>query len=329
MSASKDSETGHVRDKRNGKWWWCHNVVIDQYGPALGPHGIAVYVALCRYANDDGACWPSIATIGRDTGMSPNRVRRSLSDLERAGLISIMHRPDEQTKLHQTSIYTLLEVDESTSRDEVLHHVKGGTSPREVGVLHHVKGGTSPREAKEDSGKKTQLEKDSGKRVAAPAAPPPPPEPVRFEDIPAAPPEVRKAAKDPTPQQALVAALSEATGMDTRLNGSRLGKAAAQLARVEATPDLIRQHYGPGGWWYTSDWRGQKGEFPRPEQVIETWGQWTRPAPTPNGNGHARAAPMTRHERNLRVLEEHERRSNGGDAPPPPGTVEGRVIRYG
>jgi hypothetical protein len=132
-----------------------------------------------------------------------------------------------------------------------------------------------------------------------------------------------------TPQQAIVGALSEVTGMDARLNGSRLGKAASQLARVEATPDLIRQHYGPGGWWYTHDWRGQKGEFPRPEQVIETWGQWTRPAPTPNGNGHPRAAPMTRHERNLRVLEEHERRSNGGDVPPPTGTVEGRVIRYG
>ena len=71
--------------------------------------------------------------------------------------------------------------------------------------------------------------------------------------------------------------------MDTRLNGSRLGKAAAQLARVEATADLIRQHYGPGGWWYSHDWRGQKGEFPRPEQVIETWGQWARPAPVANG----------------------------------------------
>ena len=101
---------------------------------------------------------------------------------------------------------------------------------------------------------------------------------------PEPPPAIQETTrKEPTPQQALVAALSEATGMDTRLNGSRLGKAAAQLARVEATPDLIRQHYGPGGWWYTSDWRGQKGEFPRPEQVIETWGQWTRAAPVANG----------------------------------------------
>ena len=61
-------------------------------------------------------------------------------------------------------------------------------------------------------------------------------------------------------------------------------KAAAQLARVEATADLVRQHYGPGGWWYQCDWRGQKGEFPRPEQVIETWGQWERAAP-PAVNG--------------------------------------------
>jgi hypothetical protein len=106
------------------------------------------------------------------------------------------------------------------------------------------------------------------------------------------------------------------------------GQAKQHFQKGHHVPVLLDK-YQPGGWWYTHDWRGQKGEFPRPEQVIETWGQWTRPAPTPNGNGHPRAAPMTRHERNLRVLEEHERRSNGGDVPPPTGTVEGRVIRYG
>ena len=310
MGSSKDSATGHVRDKRNGKWWWCHNVVIDHYGPALGPHGIAVYVALCRYANDDGACWPSIATIGRDTGMSPNRVRRSLSDLERAGLISIMHRPNEQTKLHQTSIYTLLEVDESTSRDEVLHHVKGGTSPREVGVLHDVKGGTSPREAKEDSKKKTQLEKDPVKKVAAPAAPPPPPPPAPSEPKTApqaaSPKKTGRAAQE-TPEEtayyrACVPVMARAAELDLKVDGvwAQCQKALRALyhAEVRPTPDLIeREFVRRDGYWYTQFWKGRdKNEPPEPHDFPGNWKRamtWRDKPPLAlvNGKAQPRAAP--------------------------------------
>jgi hypothetical protein len=294
MSARREPEAGHVRDKRNGKWWWCHNAVIDQYGPELGPHGLAVYAALCRYANDEGACWPSVSTIGHDTGMSPNRVRRSLADLERCNLISIERRADGEVNL--TSIYTLLDVEDATTTRSTTSPQAVPTSPREAPLLHGVKEGTSPREAKEDSKKKTQLEQDSGKRRAASAAPPPLPEPVQFEDIPAAPPKARKTASEPTPQQALVGALAETTGMDPRLNGPRLGRVASKLARVEATPELIQRHYGPGGWWYTYDWRGKQGEFPRPEQVIETWGQWDRAAPLTNGKPNGRPVSKAREE---------------------------------
>lgn len=155
------NEPGRVQDRRNGRWWWCHHAIIDNYGETLGPYGLAVYAALCRYANTDGACWPSIATLAKRLGMSPNRVRKSLSILETLGLISVEYRKTEDD-VNLTSVYTLLEVP--------LHPVKEGTSPGEVRVLHPVKGGTSPGEAKQDSGKKTYFEQEPEKKSVAPTA---------------------------------------------------------------------------------------------------------------------------------------------------------------
>lgn len=39
--------------------------------------------------------WPSIATIGRDIGESPSAVKRALSKLVKAGLVTVVHRQDE------------------------------------------------------------------------------------------------------------------------------------------------------------------------------------------------------------------------------------------
>jgi hypothetical protein len=158
--------------------------------------------------------------------------------------------------------------------------------------------------------------------VAANAAPPSADEPVDEIRQPSkpkpkpSPPSKPKAdaPKEPTAQQEMVGALADVTGMDTRLNGSRLGKVAAQLSRVGATPDDLRANYGPGAWWYRADWRGQKGEFPRPEQVLETWGQWARAAP--QVNGHARAAPTSKTDRNRALLDQAMRETMGDELPP-------------
>lgn len=44
------------------------------------------------------------------------------------------------------------------------------------------------------------------------------------------------------------------------------------LRKAGATPELLDAF---SEWWYTHDWRGKKKEPPRPEQVRETWGQYT------------------------------------------------------
>lgn len=213
---------------------------------------------------------------------SEDTIQRTFKSLEKKGMLitgKLSNNPYDQRKWYSIDYDALDQLNLRSSITATCVDALPQNAPMDDSKMrssHHRKMRSSITE------NKTPTETTSREAEAASAPPPP------VEDTSIQKPEPTQAIqettrKEPTPQQALVAALSEATGMDTRLNGSRLGKAAAQLARVEATPDLIRQHYGPGGWWYTSDWRGQKGEFPRPEQVIETWGQWTRAAPVANG----------------------------------------------
>lgn len=46
-----------------------------------------VMLALADCANDDGECWPSVATLSRKTGAAERTVQRSLRSLEQAGLL--------------------------------------------------------------------------------------------------------------------------------------------------------------------------------------------------------------------------------------------------
>ena len=64
--------------------------------------------------------------------------------------------------------------------------------------------------------------------------------------------------------------------MDLSLNRGVLFKEAKLLSVAGATPELIKQHYNgdSNAFWNKVDWRGQKGQRPRPANVRETWGQW-------------------------------------------------------
>jgi hypothetical protein len=50
--------------------------------------------------------------------------------------------------------------------------------------------------------------------------------------------------------------------MDKKLNYGRLALEAKELHLAGYTAEQIRQAYGSGGKWFTTDWRGRKGELP-------------------------------------------------------------------
>ena len=52
----------------------------------------------------------------------------------------------------------------------------------------------------------------------------------------------------------------------------QLGQSSKILReRLEATPEQIRNF---ARWWYKNDWRGQRGQLPKPAQVRECWGRY-------------------------------------------------------
>jgi len=124
---SQNSDTFVVRDRRPG-FLRVYNDLYDNYGAQLGPYGLAVYVALCRYANQDSECWPSFATIAKGTGMSRRKVIYEIQKLERLGIIAV------ERILRKPSTFILLDT----------------SAPHALGVVHHMHQG-SAQDAPEQS----------------------------------------------------------------------------------------------------------------------------------------------------------------------------------
>lgn len=98
-----------VQDRRKRGHFEIDNILLDAYGKLLGPHAIAVYAALARFANKDEECWPSRRAISERTGVSPAQVTRELSKLAAYSLIA--STPQYNERGDQTSnLYMLLDI---------------------------------------------------------------------------------------------------------------------------------------------------------------------------------------------------------------------------
>ena len=92
-------------------------------------------------------------------------------------------------------------------------------------------------------------------------------------------PTLQKNAKEPESSLYLLAmALSEVSGLSFEANKERIFREAKLLSKdPNATPERIRADYGPGGSWYSCDWRGKKGQAPTLEQARSTFGTLNLP----------------------------------------------------
>jgi len=83
--------------------------------------------------------------------------------------------------------------------------------------------------------------------------------------------DIEPAKRSKTGFYAIAEALAEVTGMSMAINEKALLKEARALQRDErVTPELIRIKYGPGGPWYSQDWRGRKGQRPGLYEIRST-----------------------------------------------------------
>lgn len=111
-----------VRDRRGGHWSWFHHAVIDDYGPTLGPYGIAVYICLCRHTDRAECTFVGQRTIATEIGAGRTSVNQAVAKLRELGLIDVEDRTDEHGRT--TSTYTLLEPPLFTERTAVTPHGK-------------------------------------------------------------------------------------------------------------------------------------------------------------------------------------------------------------
>jgi len=92
-----------------------------------------------------------------------------------------------------------------------------------------------------------------------------------------------------------------------KTSAGQLNKFAAELRVVGATPEQLLA-FGP--WWYANDWRGKKGQPPKPANVVQEWTHFLNGDSKPTGAPAAKrlAKPMMTSEE---VRSEFERLNPG------------------
>lgn len=97
-----------IRDTRDPGWFWADNVLIDRYAKEIGPIGVAVYMALARFADRGGRAFPSHRTLAALLGTARNTVKVGLDNLIAAGLVTVAERSIPGRDERTTNEYTLL-----------------------------------------------------------------------------------------------------------------------------------------------------------------------------------------------------------------------------
>lgn len=79
---------------------------------------------------------------------------------------------------------------------------------------------------------------------------------------------VEPAIKSPADER--FEAIISVCGMNSNVPRHRKQAEQATASLSDYSAAYILERYGPSGWWYENDWRGQKGEQPTVDALIET-----------------------------------------------------------
>ena len=105
--------------------------VWDRRG--LKPSERLVLLAFADFADDKGACWPSMASVADMCEMTPRGVRGIVRRLEEMGLISVVHSQGRRSNVYQISGGTRNGVPSSTRNEVLGSEREPGTGFRERG----------------------------------------------------------------------------------------------------------------------------------------------------------------------------------------------------
>lgn len=115
--------TDQIRDRRHPGHFWADNEIVDDYLPAIGAHGFAVYMLLCRYARD-GQADPSISKMAAKLGVSEPTVRKGITALEEVHLIKVTRDRIDQHGDPTTHLYEIIAVKRGGGKSDLPPPVK-------------------------------------------------------------------------------------------------------------------------------------------------------------------------------------------------------------
>jgi len=110
-----------ARDKRKKGWFWMDNNYLNGYGKIFGAIGVAIYVSLCRHANNENQkCFPAQKTIAEELKITDRTVRKYLVLFQKYHIISISKERNIKTKKWINNVYTLLDKEEWLKPEEIV-----------------------------------------------------------------------------------------------------------------------------------------------------------------------------------------------------------------
>lgn len=227
------------------------NELYDDIQPRIDPYTFSVVSAIYREYFGWHAEAPkplSLNELIRRTGLSRNRVIKSIKEAERKRII-VCVRSELQPDLKDTNRYAPNILDEG-----VVHGENYGGAPEELPLVHdknypsspHEPGGSSPHEPIQIKGKKTTKEREPRVRTRTPK-----------DDLFDAFAILMNGAK--TPEQ--VKRLSVAAK-------THCGKLADEWLRDGFAPvDILAFR----DWWLQDPWRAKNIPYPTPNQFRDNW----------------------------------------------------------
>ena len=101
-----------IRENRTKGWFWVENALIDRED--IGAYEKLIYMALARFADSSGKCFPSLDLLMEKCGIgNKSTLRKHLTMLEEKGLVKIIKRDGKG------SIYYLNNVEPEPKKEPV------------------------------------------------------------------------------------------------------------------------------------------------------------------------------------------------------------------
>jgi len=246
-------------------------------------------LAIAEFIQDGRhTCWPSVSTLADMVGVSDRQIQRIARALEEQGaIVSEIGRGRRHT-----TIYGLLAGLSDEEKNAVIRDVKGDIA---VSPINNGKG-----DIKHDTAMSPFIQEKVTFEV----------EKVTFDAIKgdiAVSPEPKgtekRTEREHVERDSLFGPMFETIAHVCRID-LKLCTKAQRLQVVQTTKALRKAGKTPEDipkverWWYLYDWRGKKGDAPRPAQLQEVWQQAT--AGTKNGehirpslNGHSERGKLS------------------------------------